>query len=176
MKAMIAKKYVNALIKSCTQDELQQTATSIASLSTAFALPKLNNIIFSQDLSAYKKEKFILSLVSDANIKTVNFLKLLAKNDRFALLPAIDKELKFQIACKQNSYQGTIVSNFTLNQDQVAKLEERFSKKFAATIALKSVTSDYPGIKIELDDLGVEMSFSFERLKAQMVEHILKAI
>ena len=34
----------------------------------------------------------------------------------------------------------------------------------------------YPGIKVELDNLGVEVSFSAERLKAQMCEHILKAI
>ena len=41
---------------------------------------------------------------------------------------------------------------------------------------LEPVKSDYNGIKIELDDLGVEASFSVDRLKAQMSEYILKAI
>ena len=41
---------------------------------------------------------------------------------------------------------------------------------------LEVAKSDYNGIKIELEDLGVEASFSMDRLKAQMIEYILKAI
>ena len=58
----------------------------------------------------------------------------------------------------------------------MSALEDKFSKRFNASIKLDSQKSEYNGIKIELNDLGVEASFSVDRLKAQMSEHILKAI
>ncbi len=176
MKGIIAKKYVNALIKSCSDSEISSIEKSINEISSAFSSTKFNNIILSPDLSNEKKEEFILSLLDKSEGKTLNFLKLLATNDRLSLIPTIAKELKYQISLKSNSYEGEVISNFEIGKEQIAKLEENFSKKFNSNIKLKAQVSDYPGIKIQLDDLGVEVSFSLDRLKTQMVEHILKAI
>ncbi len=176
MNGIIAKKYVNALMKSCNDSEIDSVEQSISEIVRAFSSAKFNNIILSPDLSKEQKEEFILSLVETKDRKIINFIKLLVLNDRLTLIPAIAKELKFQISLKSNSYEGEIISNFEINEEQVAKLEENFSKKFSANIKLHSFVSDFPGVKIELDDLGVEVSFSLERLKSQMVEHILKAI
>ena len=159
MKGIIAKKYVSALMSSCSDVELSAMSASIAELANAFSSAKFNNIILSPDVTIEKKEEFVLSLLEKADSKLSNFIKLLAKNDRLNAIPSIDKELKYQISLKNNSYVGEIISNFELSADQIAKLEENFSKKFDATIKLNSVVSDYPGIKIELDDLGVEVSF-----------------
>jgi len=172
----IAKKYVNALVKSCSDEELNQVTQSIAELSKAFGSTKFNNIILSPDLSHEQKEEFVISLLSSVNDKLKNFIKLLTKNDRLMDIPAIYSELKYQIALKNNSFEGDVISNFEIAKEQIVQLEESFSKKFNAQIKLNSVVSNYPGIKIELDDLGVEVSFSLDRLKSQMVEHILKAI
>ena len=35
---------------------------------------------------------------------------------------------------------------------------------------------DYDGIKVDIDGLGVEVGFSKERLKSQLIHHILKAV
>lgn len=172
----IAKKYVNALMKSCSEEELVQIAQAIADISSAFGSTKFNNIILSPDFSHEKKEGFVLSLVQNENDKLKNFIKLLTKNDRLVDIPAISRELKYQISLKNNSFEGDVISNFEIAREQIVQLEESFSKKFNAQIKLNSVVSSYPGIKIELDDLGVEVSFSLDRLKSQMVEHILKAI
>jgi len=176
MKGIIAKKYVNALMKSCNDSEINSIEKSINEISNAFESTKFNNIILSPDLSDDQKEKFILSLLDKGEGKTLNFIKLLAANDRLPLIPAIASELKYQISLKSNSYEGEVISNFEISKDQITKLEENFSKKFNANIKLKSIVTDYPGLKIQLDDLGVEVSFSLDRLKTQMVEHILKAI
>ena len=176
MKGIIAKKYVNALIDSCSDSEINTIEKSISEISSAFASSKFNNIILSPDLSADKKEEFVLSLIENSDGKIGNFIKLLTLNDRLTLIPAIAKELKYQISLKNNSYEGEIVSNFEIGKEQVAKLEENFSKKFSADIKLKAIVSDYSGVKIQLDDLGAEVSFSLDRLKSQMVEHILKAV
>jgi len=176
MKGIIAKKYVNALMKSCNDSELSLAESAINEISSAFTSSKFNNIILSPDLSNEKKEEFVLSLLQENKGKIVNFIKLLATNDRLPLIPSIAKELKYQISLKSNSYEGEVVSNFEISKEQITKLEENFSKKFSANIKLKAQVSDYPGVKIQLDDLGVEVSFSLDRLKSQMVEHILKAI
>ena len=97
-------------------------------------------------------------------------------NDRLKLIPVVSKELKYQLSLKNNTYEGTVSTNFKMSQAQIATLEENFSKKFNSKIKLNANENSYPGIKVELDDLGVEVSFSVERLKAQMTEHILKAI
>jgi F-type H+-transporting ATPase subunit delta len=176
MKGIIAKKYVNALIKSCNDSEISSIESSISELASTFSSVKFNNIILSPDLSNKKKEEFVLSLLENTDGKLVNFIKLLASNERLSLIPSISKELKYQTSLKSNSYVGEVISNFEIGEEQITKLEENFSKKFSANIKLSNVVSDYPGVKIQLDDLGVEVSFSLERLKSQMVEHILKAI
>lgn len=176
MKGIIAKKYVNALLKSCNDSEISIIENSIKELSNAFSSAKFRNIILSPDVTNEQKEEFVLSLVEAKDGKLVNFIKLLATNERLYLVPEIAKELKYQISLKNNSYEGEVISNFEIGKEQIAKLEENFSKKFNANIKLEAIVSDYPGVKIQLDDLGVEVSFSLDRLKSQMVEHILKAI
>ena len=176
MKNIIAKKYVNALMKSCDDSEIAAIEKSINEIASAFSSTKFNNIILSPDFSIEEKEKFVLSLLEKSEGKLLNLIKLLAENDRLSLIPVIAEELKFQTSFKSNSYEGEVVSNFEISKDQITNLEENFSKKFNANIKLEAKVSDYPGVKIQLDDLGVEVSFSLDRLKTQMVEHILKAI
>ncbi len=176
MSTSIAKKYVNALIQSSSEKELLEIYKYLEQLVDAFKIEKFNNIILSPDVSQEKKEALILSLLGVKEPKFVNFIKLLAMHDRLELLPFIVKELKYQISLKNNVFEGEVLSNFDMSAAQIAMLEANFSKKFNAQIKLRASKSDYPGIKIALDDLGVEVSFSLERLKAQMSEHILKAI
>ncbi len=176
MSGAIAKKYVNALMSSCNDKELIEVTSLLAHLGNAFTLEKFNNIILSPDVSVKAKEELVLSLLETSNSKFQNFIKLLSHNDRLKMIPTMVKELKYQLALKNNTYEGEVLTNFAVSKEQIAMLEENFSKKFNAKIKLHSKKETYPGIKVELDDLGVEVSFSLERLKAQMTEHILKAI
>lgn len=176
MREILAKKYVNALIKSSEDEELENIHSLLKEISQAFISEKFHNIIMSPDILRAKKAEFILSLVEQDDSRFVNLIKLLAQNERLNLIPAIAEELKYKISLKKNVYEGEVISNFEIGDEQISKLEENFSKKFDSSIKLNKVVSDYPGVKIQLDDLGVEVSFSLERLKTQMAEHILKAI
>lgn len=176
MSGAIAKKYVNALMSSCNDAELTEIYGLLTQLVGAFTIEKFHNIILSPDVSAKAKEELVLSLVETKNTKFQNFIKLLSHNDRLTLISVIAKELKYQLSLKNNTYEGNVATNFKMSQAQVSMLEENFSKKFHAKIKLNANEKSYPGIKVELDDLGVEVSFSVERLKAQLTEHILKAI
>jgi F-type H+-transporting ATPase subunit delta len=176
MSSTVAKKYVNALMSSCTENELSVVYALLTELLKAFKIDKFNNIILSPDVTLANKENLVLSLVETKNAKFENFIKLLNCNDRLGLIPSIAKELKYQVSLKKNAFEGEIFSNFEITKAQIATLEANFSKKFNAQVTLHSTVNDYPGIKVQLDDLGVEVSFSLERLKAQLTEHILKAI
>lgn len=176
MSGAVAKKYVNALMKSCTNDELKSILTSLESVEQAFLLEKFSHIILSPDVAKKDKVALVLSLMQGTSAKLENFIKLLSENGRLSVIPLVVKELTYQLATKNNAYEGKIFTNFELSQSQIENLEKNFSKKFNATITLKKQPEVYSGIKVELDALGVEVSFSLDRLKSRMVEHILKAI
>lgn len=176
MSSAVAKKYVNALMSSCKDNELPEIYTLLNEIVKAFEIEKFNNIVLSPDVSLKDKESLTLSLVETKNLKFQNFIKLLNSNDRLKLIPTIAKELKYQVSLKNNTFEGEIFSSFEITKAQIATLEANFSKKFNAQVKLNSTVNNYPGIKVQLDDLGVEVSFSLERLKAQLSEHILKAI
>ena len=175
MKELIAKKYVKALVSDLSKDEFNNFTAKLQEIANAFANEKFQNIIVSPNLKNSQKADFVLSLVGEADQKFVNFIKLLGENKRLDILPNIVSELLVQKSKMDNVFYGKIYGGLQISQAQISELEKSFSKRFNAKIILEPVKSDYNGIKIELDDLGVEASFSVDRLKAQMSEYILKA-
>lgn len=176
MSGEIAKKYVNALTKSCDSSELSAVSDTLDALSLVYHDKKFINIIYSPDVTKEQKEAFLLSLADTADKKLINFIKLLNQNDRLSLIPKISDELKYQIAVMNNQFHAVISSDFDIPDEKIKMLETSFSKKFDSDIKLSVSDEKYPGVKVEIDDLGLEISFSLDRLKAQMSEHILKAI
>ena len=172
----ISKKYVKALIQGCDEKKYKEYYEKLELLNSAFRHEKMKNILLSPNISKSDKYNFLVSLIENSDTHLDNFIKILVQNDRVFLVPSICDELRYQISVKENSFIGKIISNNTLNKKSVKDIEDRLSSKFNSSIKLESVVSDYPGIKIEIEDLGVEISFSIDRLKAQMTEHILKAI
>ena len=118
----------------------------------------------------------ILSFVEKPHDKVINLVKLLAKNRRFNLLPQIAEGLSKNISILNNEFHGKIYSNKKIDKSQLTILEEQISKKFGANIKLSPISNDYNGVKIDIEDLGFEISFSIDRLKNRMREYILKAI
>ncbi|MFY4842872.1 F0F1 ATP synthase subunit delta, partial [Aliarcobacter butzleri] len=43
-------------------------------------------------------------------------------------------------------------------------------------VSLSHNVCEYDGIKVGIDGLGGEISFSKDRLKSQLIDHILKAV
>ncbi len=176
MNELIARRYVKALMECLSKDELKGFLNPLGRLSSLYASDKFQLIIQSPDVNKNEKLELVMSIFKDKNEKIENFIKLLGENDRLTLIPYINDELKEQVLNMENIYKGVVLSNFEMDKEDLKKLEDSFSKKFGGSVEFECKKSDYPGIKIELDTLGVEASFSIERLKAQIAEHILKAI
>ncbi len=176
MSEAIGKKYIKALIASVEEKDLSTLNSALASLSTAFSSAKFKNVIFSPDVSKTDKETFILSMLENPDRKLINFIKLLVENGRLSDIPAMAKALQKEIAIKRREYQGILISNFEVDSEQIADIEKNLTTKLGASIKLENQVSDYPGLKVEIEDLGVEVGLSTARVKDQLVEHILKSL
>ncbi len=172
----ISKKYVKAIVSLVSIDELSEIASSLKEIVPAFKDEKLKMILFSNDITSDKKVEFLSSLLNKSDEKVINLFKLLAKNGRLELIPTISSELEYQVSKLTNSHKGIVLSDKDLSNEKISEIAKNLSSKFDTNIELESVKSDYNGIKVEVDTLGVEVAFSANRLKEQLKKHILKSI
>ena len=176
MSDLIAKRYVKALLDGRDNKAVTTVSKNINTISEAFADEKFNSIVSSPEVSDSQKVELVLSFVKKADETLTNFVKLLGEKRRLTLLPSIASELNVQIAKMNNTYVGVVYTNQELSSDYVSSIEAQFSKKFDVNLSLSQNVCDYDGIKVDIDGLGVEISFSKDRLRSQMIDHILKAV
>ena len=176
MNDLVAKRYVKALIDGRDNQVINSISGNLNTISSAFCDEKFISIITSPEVADNAKVDLIISLVDSTDGIFKNFIKLLGEKRRLSLLPIIAKELNTQIAKMNNNYIGVVYTNQVLSNDYVSSIEEQFSKKFDVKLSLSQKVCDYDGIKVDIDGLGVEISFSKERLKSQLIDHILKAV
>jgi F-type H+-transporting ATPase subunit delta len=176
MSNLVAKRYVKALLIDQDINDVKVIYNNIKVIASAFNDDKFLSIITSSEVSSDKKVKLMNSFNEDNNKSIDNLLLLLADNKRLNIIPSIADELKKQIAVLTNSYEGVVYTNVKLNETDLSSIQEKFAKKFNITLALTQNICNYDGIKVDIDGLGVEIGFSKDRLKSQMIEHILKAV
>lgn len=173
MDKLIAKKYAKAIL---TRKDANEFYELLCSIVPAFSLEKFKLILSSNELKKEDKLKFISSFFQNAKPNFINFLRILTQNSRLNLIPQIVKELSRQKALKKQIYSGTIFSAQAIDKDKLASLEQKLSKKFNVSVKLNNKITNEQGIKIGLDELGYELSFSMQSLKSKMSDYILKTL
>ncbi len=176
MIELVAKRYVKALMSQRDNASLGSVCNELTQIASAFNDEKFISIISSTDVDVDKKIDLMLSFVDNASESVVNLVKLLGEKKRLEIIPEIVKGLNKELAVLNNSYTGIVYTNKELNSTDMDKLNEQFSKKFNVNLELSQNVCDYDGIKVDIDGLGCEIAFSKERLKSQMIDHILKAV
>ncbi len=175
MSSTIAKRYVKALLKDSDTKTISDICEKLYTISTAYSDEKFISIIQSSDVSKDDKVSLVLSFV-DGDEKLTNFIKLVADNKRLNIIPDVVSELKQEIAVLTNSYTGVVYTNNELNDADLKSIQDKFASKFGVELALTQDVGNYDGIKVDIDGLGVEIGFSKDKLKSQMIDHILKAV
>lgn len=174
---LIAKRYIKPVMESFDGASLENLATLLGVVAKAYENEKFNLIMNSNEVSDSAKCQLVLDMVASANSSAVNnLIKLLAENGRLSLIPTLSSLLIREIARAKRIFTGRIYSNNVVDQASVETIARDLGTKMGATISLSYVASDFDGVRVEVDDLNVEINFSKSRLNAQMVEHILKAI
>jgi F-type H+-transporting ATPase subunit delta len=173
---LVAKRYVKALMADRDKESLAAVYSELSAISSAYNDDKFILIISSSEIEVGKKIELILSFAENCGDTTKNLIKLLASKKRLDILPSIVESLKQELAVINNKYEGVVYTNKELSSSDLENLNAQFAKKFNVELELTQNVCDYNGVKVDIDGLGVEVSFSKERLKSQMIEHILKAV
>ena len=177
MEELIAKRYIKALKKSSDVESMQNMTLIFSAISESFNDEKFLNIINNPDVSADQKSEILLSAVKSADSKDVeNLIKLLAEHNRINIIPAIAEVMRKDVAATSKNYSGVIYSDSDIDSKVIADLSSGLGKRFDSNISLEFIKNDFNGIKVDVQDLGVEINFSKSRINKQIVEHIIKAI
>ncbi|WP_299546547.1 F0F1 ATP synthase subunit delta [uncultured Helicobacter sp.] len=177
MKDLIAKRYIKALANSALQKELEEIALFLGKLAGANAISKFREIIESPYVTIEQKVDFILKNILDntANVKFVNFVKVLAEHKRLNLFEELYAELSSHLAALNKEYIAQLVVNESYEDSILKEIESSFSKKLGVNLLLKQQVVANAGIRLVVEDLGVEVSFSQEKFINDLRNHILKA-
>ena len=177
MEELIAKRYIKAMNSSADMASMQNMTDVFSVLAESFKNEKFVQIIDNPNVSSNDKSEILLEAVKSANSSQINnLIKLLVENKRINIIPAIAQELKKDLCASTKTYEGTIYSDSEIDAKVMQELSNGLSKKFDANITLVYVKDNFDGIKVDVEDLGVEINFSKTRINSQMIEHIVKAI
>jgi len=175
MEELIAKRYAAAL--SAVSSDIQSILNVLNVLSEAIRSDTVKSALTSPIVSAEKKTEMILSaLGKDADQTLINFIKVLGENKRLDLIPAIAKVLNADMQKESNQYEGVLKSANKLGKEELNKLEKTLEKYTGSTIKLRQERTDLDGLRVSVDDLGIEVNFSKQRVKEQLIDFIKKSL
>jgi F-type H+-transporting ATPase subunit delta len=178
MEELVAKRYVNALVNATSKKDRADFSKVLLDLSDAFSDTKVAESLRSPLVSNAQKTAFVVEALGDeANVKLVNFIKILGENNRLDLLPTIAKVLKQVIQAETKKYEGIVTTGTKLKAAELKELQESLATYTdGATIKLTQEVSSVEGIKVSVDDLGIEVNFSKQRVKEQLIDFITKSL
>ena len=175
MEEIIAKKYANALIEAYPQKKLEDIYALLSDVSQAFSMDKCKEIIRSPYVSKQDKKAFMLSLLDD-NKDMKNFISVLAENDRLDLIPFMTQALSRHFMNLNKKYEAVLYVAEELDSASVKEIADNLSKRLGVVLSITQSIVSVDGIKLVVQDLGVEISFLKERFLARLKHHILKSI
>jgi len=177
MEELIANRYVNALVDVVSAEQRAEFSKILTAISGVFEDDNIAEMLTSPLVSADQKTSFVLDgLGEGSDVKLQNFIKIIGENGRLDLLPTIAKKLHQAIQKETNEYEGVVTSSNTLGDAELADLEASLKTYTGSTIKLTQVQSDLDGIKVSVDDLGIEVNFSKQRVKEQLIDFITKSL
>ncbi|MDK9694644.1 MAG: F0F1 ATP synthase subunit delta [Sulfurimonas sp.] len=177
MEELIAKRYLKAIKQRSSAQEIEDMALIFSVLAKAFDDKKFNQVINNPDVSKNQKSEILLAAVKSADFKDVeNLIKLLVQNNRISIIPALAEVMRKDIARTKKVYSGIVYSDSAIDANVMEDLGNGLGGRFNSKISLEYIKDDFNGIKVDVEDLGVEISFSKARINNQIIEHIVKAI
>jgi F-type H+-transporting ATPase subunit delta len=176
MEELIAKRYVKALLEVISPKQKKVYSKVLNSLSSLFEDKNVSEKINSPLISSSQKVSFILDGLKGTDDTLINFIKVLGEKGRLNLIPAIAKSLNQELQKERNEYEGIVISDTKLSNSEIKKLENSLKKYTGSTIKLSQQKSDLDGIKVTVEDLGIEVNFSKSRVKEQLIDFITKSL
>lgn len=170
---LVARKYAKAIL---SRKDFETFYKNLCIIRQAFYAPHFINILQNTQIHKEKKVELILSFIEQKNPYFENFIKLLAHNSRLSFIPEIIEELQQQICFQNNTYKGVVYSKKILDTEILKKIEEQLKSKLQVQIKLENKIIDSNEVKIDIENLNYEISFSMKTFQNKISELILKTI
>jgi len=175
MEELIAKRYATAL--SSASKDIASVSKVLNVLTEVISNDEVKTLLTSPIIASEKKTEMILAALGEsADQVLTNFIKILGENKRLDLIPAIAKVLNADLQKASNKYEGVLKSSKKLDKEELEKLEATLGKYTGSTIKLKQEKTDLDGLRVSVDDLGIEVNFSKQRVKEQLIDFIKKSL
>ncbi|WP_066387650.1 F0F1 ATP synthase subunit delta [Helicobacter himalayensis] len=172
----VAKKYIKALSESFSTKELEEIIPLFTKLSKVLAEKKVADLLYSPFMKSAQKEGLLLSVFDTIDKRFENFLKLLVLENRIELLPSITEGLEKRLLAQKKQFVAILHTKDGLDSKTQELIAKSLSKKLNAELSIRQEQASIDGIKLSVEDLGIEISFSKERFLQDLSAHILKAI
>jgi len=177
MEELIAKRYIKALKQSSDAQVMQNMTVVFSVLAESFKDAKFIQIIDNPNVSKEQKSEILLAAVKPAKSETINSLiKILVEKKRLFIIPALAEAMRKDAVHTSKTYSGVVYSDSDIDVKVMEDLSSGLSKRFDSNISLNFVKDNFDGIKVDVEDLGIEINFSKTRINNQIIEHIIKAI
>ncbi len=177
MEELIAKRYIKALKRGSDAESMQNITIVFSVLAESFKDAKFIQIIDNPNVSKEQKLEILLAAVKPAKSESVDSLvKILVENNRMNIIPALAEGMRKDTANSSKTYSGVVYSDSDIDAKVMQDLSNGLSKKFDSNISLEFIKDNFDGIKVDVEDLGIEINFSKTRINNQIIEHIVKAI
>jgi F-type H+-transporting ATPase subunit delta len=173
---IIAKRYASALCKAAGGTELDKLTASLSSLTPLYSHPRFVEIVKSPLIAAEQKAELVIEALEQKSPKLENLIRLLAQKRRLMVLPLVASELESAQAARSGRYRGTVHSATALEGQKVDALAKALSSRLGKEVALSQGEKPYDGVKVSVDDLGLEVDFSKTQIRQQILGHILKGL
>ena len=131
MSLIIAQKYSKALLEVAQESQqLEAVLAEVAAFDQVIQSTDLQAFLVDEAYSDDKKHQVIESLQNASSDIFKNFLTILVKNQRMALLPVIIKEIRHQADSLFKISDVDVTSAIALSDAQLSKLETTIKSKF----------------------------------------------
>ncbi len=175
MRELIAKRYVKALIESFDKEQIGMLCDSLKKVQQALEIKVFAEIIKSPSISEAKKIELVLDICGRDIPKLVNFIKILGAKNRFEFIPDMCVEIEKTISTIRNEYAAILYVTEFFDEAMLKNIETAFAQKLNVNLVLTQQTVAKEGVRLIVEDLGVEVAFSREKFINDLREHILKA-
>ena len=131
MSLIITQKYSKALLEVAQESQqLEAVLAEVAAFDQVIQSTDLQAFLVDVTYSDDKKHQVIESLQNASSDIFKNFLTILVKNQRMALLPVIIKEIRHQADSLFKISDVDVTSAIALSDAQLSKLETTIKSKF----------------------------------------------
>ena len=176
MEELIAKRYVNALSEVASSEQKAEYSEVLNAISKLLEDDSVVEKLNSPLISSADKTSFILDGIKGSDSNLENFIKILGENSRLELIPTIAKSLNQELQKESNEYEGVVTSSNALSDTDLEDLQNSLKTYTGSTIKLTQTQSDVEGIRVAVEDLGIEVNFSKQRVKEQLIDFITKSL